>query len=179
MQSNNPQTWKVLYTFQDRKGVRQSVPLNICQWKPTTFDCFHVSFLSDSRCLSTPTPWQTLRVELSRSRFEASQELLCFQMPSCPFLSIDRRCTDRYSVQPLTISFFVLLWSSLYLLFLLVPSVFVSVSSIHSWSRVSFWACASWKVIVLVVFLASLRKKRLLFWRRPSRCDQVGDEVLD
>ena len=96
-----------------------------------TFDCFHVSFLSDSTCLSTPTPRQTLRVELSRSRFEASQELLCLQMPSCPFLSIDRRCTDRYSVQPLTIPFFVLLWPSLYLLFLLVPSVFISVSSIH------------------------------------------------
>ena len=27
MQSNNPQTWKVLYTFQDRKGLRHSVPL--------------------------------------------------------------------------------------------------------------------------------------------------------
>ena len=142
--------------------------LNKCQWKPTSFNCFHVSFLSDSTCLSTPTPRQTLRVELSRSRFEASQELLCFQMPSCPFLSIDRQCTDRYSVQPLTIPFFVLLWPSLYLLFLLVPSVFISVSSIHSWSRVRLWACASWKVIVLVVFLASLRKKRLLFLRRPS-----------
>ena len=52
--------------------------LNKCQWKPTSFNCFHVSFLSDSTCLSTPTPRQTLRVELSRSRFEASQELLCF-----------------------------------------------------------------------------------------------------
>ena len=116
-----------------------------CQKKPTSFDCFHVSLQSDSRCLSTLYAQTNLESwfvglisKLDRNFFACKYQVVLFSalIGRVPVLSatLDPKCKKTASLP-----FFFCSFGQHGTLFLVVSFiVFFLVTSIHSCTRGSF-----------------------------------------